>query len=177
MAYKSARTLCFLVAPADHRSVSNLTERNEIISGPGPPIGLTAPADLQRRFGKDVLTAQARTKLTLRGCVQETSLNTPRQQTSVNPSVPKLPVNAIPDFILRGPASGIVALAGIDSDRLRLLLNQTEVAGEERRALFLSLNGIKNAERVATISVLWGCCLASCNRIWRCHPCDIYLYG
>jgi hypothetical protein len=85
--------------------------------------------------------------------VQETSLNTPRQQTSVNPSVPKLPVNAIPDFILRGPASGIIALAGIDSDRLRLLLNQTEVAGEERRALFLSLNGIKNADTIVERTV------------------------
>jgi Protein of unknown function (DUF559) len=104
-------------------------------------------------FRQGRLTAQARTKLTLRGCVQETSLNTSRQQTSLSPSEPKFSVNAIPDFILRAPASGIVALAGIDSDRLRLLLNQTEVAGEERRALFLSLNGMQNADTIVERTV------------------------
>jgi hypothetical protein len=35
--------------------------------------------------------------------------------------------------ILRAAASGIVALTGVGSDRLRVLLNQTEVAAGDRR--------------------------------------------
>ncbi len=85
--------------------------------------------------------------------MQETSLNTSRQQTSLNASESNLLVKAVPDFILRAPAAGIVALAGIDSDRLRLLLNQTEVVGEERRALFLSLNGMQNTDAIVERTV------------------------
>jgi hypothetical protein len=77
-------------------------------------------------------------------CVQQTSLNSPDL---------KLPVDAVPDFILRAPASGIVALTGVHSDRLRVVLNHTEVAAGDRRALFLSFDGLNNADAIVERTV------------------------
>jgi hypothetical protein len=65
----------------------------------------------------------------------------------------KIPADAVPDHVLRAPASGIVALAGIDSERLRLLLDHADVPMGERRALFLSLNGMPNAKKIVEQAV------------------------
>jgi hypothetical protein len=75
------------------------------------------------------------------------------QQTSLNSPDLKLPVDAVPDFILRTPASGIVALIGINSDQLRVVLNHTEVAAGDRRALFLSLDRKQNANTIVEQTV------------------------
>jgi hypothetical protein len=75
------------------------------------------------------------------------------QQSSLNLTDLKLPVDAVPDFILRAPDSGIVALTGVDSDRLRVLLNQTEVAAEDRRALFLSFDDLNSADAIVERAV------------------------
>ena len=75
------------------------------------------------------------------------------QQRLLNSADLKLPVDAVPDFILRAPASGIVALTGVDSDRLRVLLNRTEVAAGDRRALFLSFDGLNSADAMVERTV------------------------
>jgi hypothetical protein len=75
------------------------------------------------------------------------------QQRSLNSADLKLPVDAVPDFILRAPASGIVALTGVDNDRLRVLLNHTEAAAGDRRALFLSFDGLNSADAMVERAV------------------------
>jgi hypothetical protein len=75
------------------------------------------------------------------------------QQISLNSPDLKLPVDAVADYILRASASGIVALVGIDSDQLRVLLDHTEVATGDRRALFLSFDGLKNADTIVERTV------------------------
>ncbi len=75
------------------------------------------------------------------------------QQSSLNLAHLKLPVEAVPGFLLRAPASGIVALTGIHSDRLRVLLNHTEVAAGDRRALFLSFDGLNSADAMVERAV------------------------
>jgi hypothetical protein len=75
------------------------------------------------------------------------------QQRSLNSADLTLPVDAVPDFILRAPASGIVAITGVDSDRLRVLLNNTEVAAGDRRALFLSFDGLNSADAMVERAV------------------------
>ena len=45
-----------------------------------------------------------------------------------------------PTIFCAAPTSGIVALIGIDSDQLRVMLDHTEVAQGRRRALFLSFD-------------------------------------
>lgn len=67
------------------------------------------------------------------------------QQISLNSPDLKIPVDAVADYILRASASGIIALIGIDSDQLRVLLDHTEVAAGHRRALFLSFDRLQNA--------------------------------
>jgi len=75
------------------------------------------------------------------------------QQKSLNSTDLKLPVDAVSDFILRAPASRILALTGVDSDRLRVLLNHTEVAAGDRRALFLSFDGLNSADAMVERAV------------------------
>jgi hypothetical protein len=75
------------------------------------------------------------------------------QQSSLNLAHLKLPVDAVCDDILRAPASGIVALVGVDSDQLRVLLDHTEVAAGDRRALFLSLGRMQNADTIVERTV------------------------
>ncbi len=75
------------------------------------------------------------------------------QQAPLNSSDLKIPADAVAAFILRAPASGVVALTGIDSERLRLLLDHADVTTGERRALFLSLNGMQNAETIVERTV------------------------
>jgi hypothetical protein len=70
------------------------------------------------------------------------------QQASLNSAHLTIPLNAVADAILRAPQSGIVVLAGINSDGLRFLLEYTDAKTEERRALFLSLGGIQSAEAI-----------------------------
>jgi very-short-patch-repair endonuclease len=70
------------------------------------------------------------------------------QQISLNSPDLKIPVDAVAEYILRAPASGIVALIGIDSDQLRVLLDHTEVAQGRRRALFLSFDRLQNAAMI-----------------------------
>ena len=75
------------------------------------------------------------------------------QQISLNAPDLKLPLDGVADYILRAPASGIVALIGIDSDQLRVMLDHTEVAQGRRRALFLSFDGLKNADTIVERTV------------------------
>ena len=75
------------------------------------------------------------------------------QQRSLNSADLTLPVDAVPDFILRAPASGIVAITGVDSDQLRVVLNNTEVAAGDRRALFLSFDGLNSANTIVERAV------------------------
>ena len=75
------------------------------------------------------------------------------QQAPLNSPDLKIPSGTVADFILRAPASGVVALTGIDSHHLRLLLDQADVAAAERRALFVSLNGMQNAEIIVERTV------------------------
>src|SRR5207248_120751 len=75
------------------------------------------------------------------------------RQAPFNPPNLKISVDAAAEYILRAPAGEIVALAGIDSERLRLLLDHADVATGERRALFLSLDGMQNAETIVERTV------------------------
>ena len=75
------------------------------------------------------------------------------QQISLNAPDLKLPLDGVADYVLRAPASGIVALIGIDSDQLRVMLDHTEVAQGRRRALFLSFDGFKNADTIVERTV------------------------
>jgi len=65
----------------------------------------------------------------------------------------EIPTDAIPDYILRAPASEIVALAGISDEQLRLLLDHADVPIEDRRALFLSLDTNPSAEAIVERTV------------------------
>jgi hypothetical protein len=75
------------------------------------------------------------------------------QPISLNSHDPKLPVDLVADRILRAPASGVVALTGVHSDRLRVLLNHTEAAAGDRRALFLSFDGLNKADSIVERTV------------------------
>ena len=75
------------------------------------------------------------------------------QQISLNAPDLKLPLDGVADYVLRAPASGIVALIGIDSDQLRVMLDHTEVAQGRRRALFLSFDRLKNAATIVERTV------------------------
>jgi very-short-patch-repair endonuclease len=75
------------------------------------------------------------------------------QQISLNVPDLKLPLDRVADYILRAPASGIVALVGIDSDQLRMMLEHTEVSQGRRRALFLSFDGVQNAATIVERTV------------------------
>jgi hypothetical protein len=66
----------------------------------------------------------------------------------------KLAVDAVPNCILRAPASEIVVLAGINDEQVRLLLDHADVSTtQERRALFLSLDSMSSAEAIVERSV------------------------
>jgi hypothetical protein len=70
------------------------------------------------------------------------------QQAHLNSSVLKIPAAAVADIILQAPASGVISLAGINSEQLRLLLDHADVVADTRRALFLSLTGTSSAEAI-----------------------------
>lgn len=69
-----------------------------------------------------------------------------------SPSVPPT-ADAVADIILQAPASAVISLAGIKSERLRLLLDHADVIPNGRRALFLSLSDTPSAERIAEQTV------------------------
>ena len=71
--------------------------------------------------------------------VQDRPLNSPNLPTA----------DAVAEIILRAPASAIISLAGVKSERLRLLLDHADGTPDRRRALFLSLNGTPSAEEIA----------------------------
>ena len=87
----------------------------------------------------DKLKAPARALL-----VQHAPLNSPNL---------KIPAHAVADMILRARASGIITLAGIESERLRLLLDHTDVTTDGRQALFLALSGTPSAEAIVERTV------------------------
>jgi hypothetical protein len=73
-------------------------------------------------------------------------MNISNQGTPLRSSAQPIPASAVGEIILRAPAASITSIAGIDSEQLRLLLDNSEQKTDNRLALFLPLSPHPTAE-------------------------------